>query len=255
MYRTTMRSAATFALLPTLLVCGCATAYTTPRRGANLREIGLTDQARRVLTDAAVQQALDKKPLAAFPTSLAVVRIQEPGYRSETAIGWGSLDSRYSIVTTRDVESDAQFQRLARMAKVTGVAPVNRLLFDSPHLRSDLELRHAAGLLHADILLIYTLDTTFYVDDPAVPLTVITLGLSPNRKAKAMTTASAVFMGTHNGYVYGIAEATARNDQLASAWTDCQAIDTARRRTESQAFENLVGELERTWAGVVRESE
>lgn len=236
-------------LLASLGLAGCASKYVTPMRGADLRELGLTGDSKRALTDLTVQQALDKQPLASFPTGLAVVRIQSPGYSSQTAQGWGT--GRYSIVTTRDIEQDAQFERLGKLPRVTAVAPVNRLLFTSGRLDSDLELRHAAALLHADVLLIYTLDTTFYIDDPAVPLSVISLGLSPNRCVRATTTASAVFMGTHNGYIYGLAEATAHNDRISSAWTDGDAIDVARRRTETEAFGKLVMELERTWTGIL----
>ena len=71
-----------------------------------------------------------------------------------------------------------QIARLERLPMVRGLAPIGRVLlpFD---LNSDRELRQAAAELHADMLLIYTLDTTFVVDDKALPLTVITLGLSP----------------------------------------------------------------------------
>jgi hypothetical protein len=236
-------------LLLNLGMAGCAKTYVTPGRGADFRELSLTGDSKRILTDSTVLTALDKKALAAFPTGLAVVRIQSPGYHSHSAQGWGT--GRYSIVTTRDIETEAHFERLARMPQVKGVAPLNRLLFDSSEMNSDLELRHAAALLHADVLLIYTLDTVFHVSDEAVPLSVITLGLSPNRSVHATTTASAVFMGTHNGYIYGTAEATARNDRLSSAWTDGEAIDAARRRTETEAFEQLVGGLEKTWSQVV----
>lgn len=231
---------------------GCTSShYETPGRGADFRELSLTGSSKRTLTDSTVLTALDKKALAAFPTGLAVVRIQSPGYSSRSAQGWGT--GRYSIVTTRDIETATHFERLAKMSQVTGVAPLNRLLFDSSEMNSDLELRHAAALLHADVLLIYTLDTVFHVSDEAVPLSVITLGLSPNRSVHATTTASAVFMGTHNGYIYGTAEATARNDRLSSAWTDGEAIDAARRRTETEAFEQLVGSLESTWSQIVRQ--
>jgi hypothetical protein len=106
--------------------------------------------------------------------------------------------------------------------------------------------------MHADVLLIYTLDTTFLVEDKVAPLTVVTLGLSPNQQAKVVCTASALLMDTRNGYLYGLAEATDRQDQLASAWTSGAAVDQARRRTETKAFSKLVAELEKTWAGVVQ---
>lgn len=83
-------------------------------------------------------------------------------------------------------------------------------------------------------------------------MTAITLGLSPTQNASVICTASAVLLDTHNGYVYGVAEATDRSSQIASAWITDAAVDAARRRTESAAFAKLVEELKKTWGGVVR---
>lgn len=240
---------ATLTLLSVALA-GCAS-YAAPGGPADLRAVGVANQElqRAAQTDGSVVQALDKRPLARFPTGIAVARLQAPGYESQTARGWGT--GAYSIVTTRDVERPEQVERLAKLPMVLGVAPLNRLLLP-PHFKTDLELRQAAASLHADVLLVYTLDTTFRVEDKAAPLTVLTLGLSPNHKAYVVCTASAVLMDTRNGYVYGVAEATDRQDQLASGWTTDSAVDDARRRCEAKAFDKLVGELEQAWAGVVR---
>jgi hypothetical protein len=199
--------------------------------------------------DPSIVAAMGTQPLAHFPTGIAAVRIQASGYRSDTAEGWGT--GRYSIITTRDIEGPADMGRLAKLPLVSGVGPINRLLLPT-NLESDRELREAAARMHADVLLVYTLDTTFLVEDKAAPLTVVTLGLSPNQQAKVVCTASALLMDTRNGYLYGIAEATDRQDQLASAWTSSAAVDQTRRRTESKAFSKLVSELEKTWAGVVQ---
>jgi hypothetical protein len=238
----------TLLTAPILFVGGCAS-YVTPGRGADMAALGVTPEMRNQQTDDTIAQSLGKRPLAQFPAGIAAARVQAPGYRSETAQSWGT--GRYSIVTTRDVETPEQLARLEKLPLVSGIAPVNRLLL-SDQLNSDMELRQAAARLHADMLLVYTIDTTFKVDDKAAPLTVVTLGLSPNQQARVVTTASAVLMDTRNGYVYGVAEASEQGSQLASAWTSTSAVDDARRRTESQAFEKLVGELEKTWGRVVQ---
>jgi hypothetical protein len=134
---------------------------------------------------------------------------------------------------------------------VSGIGPINRLLLPTRTFRSDHELRQAASSMQADLLLIYTLDTNFYVRDLAKPVTVASLGLTPSQQARVTTTASAVLMDTRNGYVYGLAEATDSYNRLASAWTSADAIDAARIKTESAAFEKLCGELEKTWGQVV----
>ena len=235
-------------LFAVALGTGCAS-YATPGRAADLRTFGVDPAARDALSDSSILLETDKRPLAAFPTGIAVARVQAPGYRSHTAEGWGT--GRYSIVTTRDIEKPEQVERLARLPLVTGIAPLNRLLLP-PQLQTDLDLRQAAAALHADMLLVYTIDTTFRVEDKAAPLTVITLGLSPNQQARVVTTASAVLLDTHNGYVYGVAEATEQDTRLASAWTNRDAVDESRRRAETKAFDKLVGEIETMWGGVVR---
>lgn len=244
------------AILGTATLSGCSASYATPGGPAELRQLGVNPAAAAAaeatnagdrFTDGSISDALAKRPLATFPAGVAVARVQAPGYKSATAEGWGT--GTYSIVTTRDVEVPEQVARLAKLPGVAGIAPLNRLLLPQ-RLNSDLELRQAAAALHADVLLIYTFDTTFTVDDQAAPLSVVTLGLSPTQVARVVCTASAALMDTRNGYLYGVAEGTDRQTQLASAWTSTAAVDAARRRAESTAFEKLMGELETTWKGV-----
>jgi hypothetical protein len=61
-------------------------------------------------------------------------------------------------------------------------------------------------------------------------------------------------MDTRNGYIHATAEGTQRTDQTSSAWINENAIDSARRDTESAAFEKLVNQIERSWKNVVRQS-
>ena len=232
-----------------MLVEGCSE-YVTPGRGADLRVVGVTPEMVASGTDVSIELQLKKKPLAALPTGIAVARLQAPGYQSETARGYGS--GRYSVVTTRDVEPEDAVERLNKLPQVSGVAPISRLLLPT-QLDSDRELRNAAAQLHADMLLVYTLDTTFEKNDLAEPLTFITLGISPNQKATVVTTASAALLDTRNGYIYGVCEATSKTTRMMGAWGSGAAVDETRRETEKAAFVKLVGEAEKMWTGVVKQ--
>jgi hypothetical protein len=235
------------ALLAVLLSCGtwgCSSHYVTPGRAADFKALGLT---REQLTDAGIRETLDKPPLAKFPCAIAAARIQAPGYRSETAQSYGT--GNYTIITTRDIEGD-RFAKLAELPMISSVAPLNRLVLPQT-LNSDMELRQAAASLHADMLLIYTVDTTYNVNDEAEALTVLTLGVSPNQVVHIVSTASAVLLDTRNGYIYGYAEGTKRIDQLANGWGASATVDDARRRAESQAFGRLVDQVSAEWPGIV----
>ncbi len=225
---------------------GCAS-YTTPGRGADFSSIGVQ---RENGTDPMVRKAINVKPLAQFPTALAVVRIQSSGYRHSYCSSWGS--GAYSIVTTREVETEAQLARVGRLPLVTGIAPLNRLLFPEK-LESAEQLRQAAGMVHADMLMVYTFDTTFHDDENAMPLSVVTLGLSPTKSVRVATTASAVVMDTRTGYLYGLAETTVKRNKLTSAWSLNDTMQEAQKNNEKEAFVLLIGELEKTWAGIVNQ--
>jgi len=226
---------------------GCAS-YVTPGGPADLSVMGVTDQMKAAKTPNEIQSSFDRKPLATFPTSIAVARVQASGYSSRSNVSYGS--GAYSVVTTRDIETDEDIARITKQPMIRSVAPIQRMILPA-QLTNDEQLRSAAASLHAEMLMIYTIDTQFYVDDFAKPLTVISLGLSPNRKARVVSTAAMVLMDTRTGYIYGLAEATEQDDQLASAWTSESAIEQTRKRTERGAFTKLLDEFEKNWKGVV----
>ena len=197
-----------------------------------------------ILADDDIKEILARKPAAPLPAHLAIARVQGPRYRSRTAEGYGH--GKYSVVTVRDIETEEDFARLSALPQVANIAPLNRMLL-SDQLESDRQLRQAAASLHADMLLLYTFDTSYFVGDVLPPLSVITLGLSPNQTAEVTTTASAILLDVRTGYVYGSCESTSRKNQLASAWTSGEAVDFMRLKTERQAFEELLGEFEALW--------
>jgi hypothetical protein len=230
-----------------VIATGCASSYATPGRGAPMQLFAAEKDA---MSDASVVKAISRRPLATLPAAVAIVRVQASGYTSATSDAWGH--GAYSVVTQRDIQGEDRTlsQMQSGMPMLKAIVPISRLLLPE-ELHSDLELRQAAASLHADMVLIYTLDTSFQVEDVAAPLSVVTLGLSPNQFAHVNCTASAVLIDTRNGYVYGTAEATEQQDQLASAWTSGSAVDQTRRRVEAKAFKKLAGELGRTWTAVV----
>ncbi len=75
----------------------------------------------------------------------------------------------------------------------------------------------------------------------------------PTKEAKVTLTASAGLFDVRTGYVYGLAEATAQEKQIASSWNSEDAVDQSRQRAERKAFDQLLSEIEGTWGKVLRE--
>lgn len=222
------------------LVSGCAS-YVTPGGPANLSAINRSD----------IAEVASRKPAVAFPARIAVARIQAPNYRSHSVDPL--VTGSYSVVTTQELFSEAHSQELTAWPQVAAVAPINRLLLP-PKVESIDDLRMAGAKLQADVLLLYTLDTSFRVQGRGYgPLAVISLGLIPDRDAYISSTASAIFADVRTGYVYGVAEATARTSGLTNAWGSSDVVDRKRIEAEAQALTQLVTEAGKTWGSIVKQ--
>ena len=226
------------ALCVLTLFAGCAH-YRTPGGGVSIPGI----------TTPSVAEALARKPAASFPARIAVVRVQASGYVSPTNRGYGN--GAFSVVTTRDIETDADLTRLAAMPEVSGVGTLNRILLPSA-LTSAEDLRVAAAQLQADVLLLYTVDTSFRTDTTQIgPLQLVSLGFFPNKKAHVTSTCATAFLDTRTGYVYGVSESTATEEQRSDVWNKEEAIEKARARAERGAFTAALGDIEKLWASIV----
>jgi hypothetical protein len=228
---------------------GCFSKYATPGPAARMELFGVTQDVRDSKTDPVVRQATLKQPLATFPAGLAMARVQASGYRNHCVSSYGA--GQYSVVTTKDIETDKDFARIRALPQVRSLSPVSRLIL-SPTLESDLELRRAAASLGADILLVYTFDTQYRNDDWAPPLALISLGVFPTEKTKVTTDATAVLLDVRNGFVYGAVESTSKSSRINNFWTDEEAADSARKEAEREAFDGLLANLETAWGEVVQ---
>jgi hypothetical protein len=228
-----------------LSLAGCAT-YIPPGAKADLQ----------AFAPPSVQEGFAAKPTNPFPASIAAVRVQAPAYSNEYLRQNGGQygTGRYSVITVREVEEQAQFDRIAALPQVSGLVTLNRMLLPA-RLEGDREVRVAAARLQADLVFLYTFDTAFFDTDAARPLTVITLGLSPTRKITAVTTVSALLLDTRTGYVYSAYEVTEREATMSTSWGSRDTADEARRKTERRAFGKLVDELVASWPKLLQRHE
>ncbi len=223
-------------LLLLLSLSGCAT-YRTPGAGVPLAEL------------TAAGAAAGRQPGAAFPARIALVRVQAAGYGTTNGACYGT--GRYCVMTVRNIESERDIQRLQQLPQVAGVdsVPPDRV---PPTLNTVGELRPVARALNADLLLLYTLDTRFTVDQAEYdPLADIKPGFLPNRDARVTTKTAAALVDVGSGFVYCKAETTAWRDQNAAVWATRTTIEDERRITETASFELFVDKFALLWRDVV----
>src|SRR4051794_21836886 len=102
-----------------LFVTGC-TSYTTPGRPADMQVLGVSAaEVKKAAAndpskpDFGIDETRQKRPLAHFPSAVAVARVQDSGYHSYSASSYGT--GKYSVVTTRDIETPQDLERLAKL--------------------------------------------------------------------------------------------------------------------------------------------
>jgi hypothetical protein len=200
------------------------------------------------IEDGEIRDYFERKPESQYPANIAVIRVQESGYTTLTNQGVGL--GRYSIVTTRDIEEDEHFEAIASLPLVDGVAPIGRMLV--PSVASTVkDLRVPAASLRADMLLIYSVDTSFKVGGESVgALAVISLGLVRNKEARVTSTVAGALVDVRTGFVYGTVEATSREEQKASVWSTQDAIESSRLIAERQAFDDFINEFSGLWGDI-----
>jgi len=218
---------------------GCATNYVTPSAGVSLTDI----------TDEDLRDYYTREPSSPFPANIAVIRVQDSGYTTRTSHGYGH--GRFSVVTTRDVETDEAYASIVALPLVNNVVPVGRMLLPA-NASAIKDLRAPAAKLRADLLLVYTIDTTFSVEGQELgPLSLISLGFIPNKKAHVTATVAGVLVDVRTGFIYGTSEATATENQRATVWSTENAIDSSRMRAEKEAFDEFAAEFGTFWKNVV----
>lgn len=199
-----------------------------------------------------MQESFAAKPAAQFPASIAMVRVQAPRYRNYYTEREGGVHGhgRFSVVTVKEFEEEADLERLGTLPNVGGLITIPTLLLPEK-FDSDKELREAAARLKADMVLLYTFNTSFHENDAAKTLSVVTLGLSPTRVVYVRVNASAILVDTRTGFIYSAYEANEKRKVLSNAWASKESADRARKDAEKVAFKGLVSEFEKGWPSVV----
>ena len=229
-----------FTVLSLLLsLSGCAT-YQAPGGGVPVVDLAQSGANR---------DTVNPQPAAPFPARILLVRIQASDYATTGSACFGT--GQYCVLTDSNVESTGAMQRLQALPLV---AAVDRMPPASipKSLNTIDELRAAAADLHADLLLLYSLDTRFTVDNADLaPLAVITPGFLPNKGARVTVRTSAVLVDARTGFVYGMAEATSWRDQNAAVWATRATIEDERRITERSSFELWQERFAALWQRVI----
>lgn len=189
-------------------------------------------------------ELLAMRPRAPLPAALAVVRVQDaPRYEA------GGLRFEHALQECEGWE-DRRLVRLGELPQVTRVRLASELL-SKGRIENDVDLRRIGGRLGADVLLVYTIDSSASMSSGVLEnLAALVL---PMQRHRATATVRALLMDVRSGYVYASEQNTASERTRASVWGHTDAAQRTVERAERGALEGLVERLGRVWSEIEAE--
>lgn len=177
---------------------------------------------------------------ASLPVRLGMARVQSGESRPRS--GDWTLEPTVGLV------GDEQLAKLRALPGVADAATLSRMLV-GPEV-NELTLRQAAARMGLDVLLLTTFEHRQSGGDAMVPLSVVTLGLSPSHVAETQVAASAVLLDVRSGQVLASMEASGKSSRLANTYTARDAAQAAAFNAEREAAVKLLEVFIEHWPAV-----
>jgi hypothetical protein len=222
-----------FALAVVSLFSGCASYVNSPKARAAVAG------KRQAFSHALISRAYNAKPTMRFPAVVAVAPQGEESLRHLRALD--ALGKLETLKVLPDVKG---------LPMVSGLLSNQADHADSANV-SDLRLREAAARMHADAVLLISVETNATDGEVFAPLTTATLGLFPNNRYEIISTGLAALVDTRTGYVYGTLEQSAAKSGVVMVAGSDSALDRRKQQAQRQAVEKLLREFPAFWRGVV----
>lgn len=224
---------------------GCQ-AYNAPGAPADLRAMGFVQPGGS--DGGSINNALVPKQRATVSTLLGIARVQAPGFATYT--GGSTTKGAVSLVTQLDSEDAADVAKLSKLYGVRGTLGLNKLVLPDS-VSSEADLRKAAAEVGADVLIVYTLDTQFFVPNRVEYGQAVKLPLITDPAANVQTTASGVLVDVRSGRIMGQAQGSGRAFVNAGSADGGSVIDRSRRNAERAAFKAMTDEVAQRWTLII----
>ena len=196
-------------------------------------------EKRQAFSHKLISRAYNAQPTMRFP---AVVAVAPQGEEA--------------IMHLRALDALGKLESLKTLPDLRGLPLVTSLLENGKEHADegtdfDLRLREAAARLHADAVLLISLETNATNGEIFAPLTTATLGLFPNNRYEIIATGLAALVDTRTGYVYGTLEKSAAKTGVVMVAGSDSSLERRKKGAQREAMEKLVKEFPSFWQGIV----
>jgi hypothetical protein len=228
-----LKTSVTLIFATVSLFSGCSSYVNSPAARSAVAE------KKQAFSHALISRAYNAKPTMRFPATIAIAP-----QSGEAVMHLRALDALGRL------ESLKTLPDLRGLPMVSGLVS-NRAPIDDSATESDLRLREAAARLHADAVLLISVETNATNGEVFAPLTTATLGLFPNNRYEIIATGLAALVDTRTGFVYGTMEKSAAKSGLLMVAGSGDALERRKQLAQREAVEKLLREFPDFWRGVV----
>ncbi len=228
-----LKTALTLTLTTIAFLSGCSSYINSP--AARSAVAG----KREAFSHQLISRAYNAQPTMRFPAAVAVAP-----HGSEAIMHLRALDALGKLEPLKTLP------QLRALPMVSGLVESNIRHSDESNV-SDLRLREAAARLHADAVLLISVETNATNGEVFAPLTTATLGLFPNNRYEIIATGLAALVDTRTGYVYGTLEKSAAKTGVVMVAGSDESLQRRKQQAQRMAMEKLLKEFPSFWSGVV----
>lgn len=227
------------------LFSGCSASVGSYETPASVNEALLKD------TESDIASEFTKKPAAQFPAYIAVARLAGDEVRNAHRYYYRHDNYGSEAVDLSDSPKHAMIvETIGKQPDVGGATAINSLLLPKGESNAMKAIRKAAAKIHADMVLVYVVNSGLVDDDYAPFLTFITLGLAPTQDISAKATISGALIDVRTGYVYGVVNANAEDKTWSIGWTSRGIAKDLRLSVEEAVFKKFAETIPTNWKSV-----
>lgn len=217
----------------TAFLSGCASYVNSPAARSAVAA------KREAFSHTLISRAYNAKPAMQFP---AVVAVAPQG--EEAVMHLRALDALGKLDNAKRQHDLRALPMISGLLENGSAHPDSQNVFD-------LRLREAAARMHADAVLLISMETNATNGEVFAPLTTATLGLFPNNRYEIIATGLAAIVDTKTGYVYGTVEKSAAKTGVVMVAGSDESLARRKQQAQREAMEKLIAEFPTFWQGIV----
>ena len=214
-------------------------------------DLGVLSPELRDFTHAKIERYLKAYVQPVFPTVLAVAKMGGTCERGRSSYRYREQETGLAVLRGDEAKGWREIPKTDNAGTISQVHLVTPLIVGGEPTLKDL--RDAAAMLHAPLLLVYTQADSAeegYNDSAMAYWSIVGLFLVPGNTVGHHSVCQAILLDTRTGLIVGTAQGESKQEENVLAGAVDIATQRTARQAQSEAVTNLQSEVRQTLANL-----